>query len=391
MPTKTKQRRAKSSGPPKRLAELVSRIEGDFIEEMRRQPTEHDRLFYWSYCYSDAEFKNQMIELMLQAKIPQRLIYIYDKTGFMVNDEGYKRLSNSEKKEIRLVSLQFDALSSEGTPNVYAPEDYNSFGPTEGDPLIQAIYILGNFIERNINSGAYNIDERKFVCSYLLVRAFRIVRAIFRSKRYSTSEESLVLLRSLYEIYCKLVYAVHSPSNAIYLLDSDFGLATGNYEFLRKNGKIDRHVLVHKKTGRTIPRNRSFYEYISCSRFPEDVELFDVLYDYLSSFVHSGSRHVLKTWVDRRVGFSLTNEGDEQLKVFVLILTSFTCSLIMHAILQLRGISRTSRWDMSLFCRTMRGILSEIGTPAESEISHLLPKIKARAAILPRRPVRAYK
>ncbi len=181
MPAKRKHR-PNSSGTPKRLAQLISSIEGDFIGEMHRPPIEYDRLFFWSYCYSDVEFKNQMIELMLQAEIPQRLIYIYDKTGFMVNDEGYKRLSKSEKEEIRVASAQFDALSSEG--DVYAPEDYNSFGPTEGDPLIQAIYILGNFIERNINSGAVKIDERKFVCSYLLVRAFRIVRAIFRSKRY---------------------------------------------------------------------------------------------------------------------------------------------------------------------------------------------------------------
>lgn len=200
----------------------------------------------------------------------------------------------------------------------------------------------------------------------------------------------MVLLRSLYEIYCKLVYAVRSSSNSIYLLDSDFGLAMGKYEFLRKKGKVNRHVLVHKETGRTIPRNRSFYEYISCSRFPEDVELFNVLYDYLSSFVHSGSRHVFKAWVDQKVGFSLTNEGDEHLKVFVLVLTCFTCSLIMQATLQLRGISRTSRWDISLFCRAMRGILAEINTPPESEIFQLLQKVKARAAVLPRRRVRPY-
>ena len=338
-------------------------------------------MFYWSFCYSDSEFKDMTIKLMLHAKIPQHLIYIFDTTGFMVNERGYKRLSKEEKEEIKQANAQYAALEEEGKEEVYKLSDYEDFESTD-DPLVNALYVFGNFIERNINSGLYKVDNQRFMCSYLIVCAYRIVRAIFRSQRYTTSEEALVLVRSLYEIYCKLCYAIHSKKNAKYLFDSDFGLAFGVYEVLRKDGVLKRNILVHKKTRKTIPRTRSFYEYVSSSPFAEDNELFSVLYEYLSSFVHSGSRHIFKAWIDRE-GFALTQTEDENFKVFVSMLTCFISSMVMQALLKLRPISKFSKWDISLFCYVTRQILSNVGTPDHSEISGLLPMIKARAAILP--------
>jgi hypothetical protein len=328
-----------------------------------------------------------MIQAMLHAKTPQHLIHIYEKTGFIVDSESYRRLSRSEKKEIREANAEYDALHGERAQDLYQLSDYNDFGKEDGpNPTVNALYILGNFVERNVDAGDFKIDEQRFICAYLVVRAFRILRAIFRSKRYTTSEESLILIRSLYEIYCKLCYATKSKSNAKYLLDSDFGLVFGDYEFSRENGKTKRNKLTHKKTGKKIPRTRSFYEYISSSPFPEDLDLFEILYEYLSSFVHSGSRHALKAWGEgRRSGFSLTNENDENVKVFSSVLESLISAMIMQILLRLRSVSRVSRWDINLFGFVTRKILEEVGTLDHSEIVDLMPKMKARAAVLPQK------
>ncbi|WP_454617050.1 DUF5677 domain-containing protein [Bradyrhizobium cenepequi] len=365
------------------LSELTEQVEQSFFEVMRRPPRDGDRLFYWSYCYSDAEFRALMIATMLRANTPQRLIHIFDKTGFMVSKEGYKRLTKDEKEEIKRAGLEYDALDQQGQENVYKLSDYEEMGTEKDDPLRNALYIFGNFIERNVNSGRHTVDVQRFVCAYLLVRTYRIVRAIFRSQKYTTSEEALVLVRSLYEIYCKLVYATRSKRNAKYLLDSDFGLSSGVYEVLVKDGKTKRHILVNRRSGKQIPRTRSFYEYISTSRFSEDRELFEVLYEYLSSFVHSGSRHIASTWIDNSTGFSLTHDNDENLKVFVLMLTCLISSMTMQGILSLRNISEVSRWDISLFCFATRHIVMESAVPHGSELEDLFPKMKARAAVLP--------
>jgi hypothetical protein len=65
------------------LSELTEQVEQTFFEAMRRPLGDGDRPFYWSYCYSDAEFNALMIANLLRANIPQRLIYIYDKTGLL--------------------------------------------------------------------------------------------------------------------------------------------------------------------------------------------------------------------------------------------------------------------------------------------------------------------
>jgi hypothetical protein len=324
-----------------------------------------------------------MIETLLRADIPQRLIYIYDKTGFMVSKEGYKRLTKEERKEVRQAGLEYDALDQESDEDVYKLSDYDEMGTEKDDPLKNALYVFGNFIERNVNSGRYTVDVQRFVCGYLIVRSYRIVRAIFRTQKFTTSEEALVLVRSLYEIYCKLVYATRSRRNAKYLLDSDFGLSSGKFEVLVKDGKPKRNILVNQKSGKEIPRTRSFYEYILTSRFSQDRELFEVLYEYLSSFVHSGSRHIFKTWTDKHSGFLLTHDNDENFKVFVSMLTCLISSMTMQSILSLRNISEVSRWDISLFCFATRHIVMDSAAPNGSELEDLFPKMKARAAVLP--------
>jgi hypothetical protein len=367
---------------PKEALEAISSAEDLFSKAMYRPPQDYDRIFYWSYCYSEVEFKNLMIQTMLQAKIPEELIFIYDKTGFMVNEHGYKQLSKSEKREIEKAGKEYEKLSRK-KEKIYKTSDYDSNHVETDDPLVTALYIFGNFIERNINSGERELDEQVYVISYLLVRAFRLIRALVRSKKYSTSEESLILLRSLYEIYCKTIYAISKTENAKYLLDSDFGLSTGEFEILHKDGKPKWGFLINKKTGTIIPRNQSFRKYIEESPFQGDRELFDVLYEYLSSFVHSGSRHVLKSWVDEHVGFTLTNEKDKQLGIFVSILTGFISATLMQALLKLEGISHIYTRDISLFCFATQKIIEEIGTPKNSEIALLLARIKDRAATLP--------
>jgi hypothetical protein len=194
----------------------------------------------------------------------------------------------------------------------------------------------------------------------------------------------MVLIRSLYEIYCKLIFASTSESNAKYLIDSDLGFSSGEYEILEKNGKLKRNFLIHKKTKKILPRNRSFYEYIASSPFKDDGELFSSLYEYLSSFTHSGTRRIFSAWVEQE-GFSLINPHDEQLKIFAEIITCIISAMIMQLLLRSRNLSDVTRWDIKLFCYAIRKMSRELQPGDHPEVRSLLPKILARAASLPRK------
>jgi hypothetical protein len=74
------------------------------------------------------------------------------------------------------------------------------------------------------------------------------------------------------------------------------------------------------------------------------------MYEYLSSFVHSGSRHIFKAWADSETGFLLTHDNDEHVKAFVSMLTCLISSMTMQILLPMRNVSEVSKWDMSLFC-----------------------------------------
>lgn len=372
----------KSASLNPNLQNALVESEKAFLDFMQRPILDHDRLFYWSYCYSELEFKHSMIHTMLVAGIPEELVYVYDKTGFAVGEEGYAQLTKEEKKEIKSAIADYKKIARKKV-KLYDISKYDNNHVDQHDPLVSALYIFGNFIERNVNSGNGAITEQNLVVSYLLVRAYRILRALARSQKFSTSEESLILVRSLYEIYCKLVFAIADIQNAQYLLDSDFGLSTGEFEVLKKNGKIKRNLLVNKSSGKIIPRNESFYKCIEASTQSSDKELFEVLYEYLSSFVHSGSRHVLSSWIKDKSGFALTNEDDEQLAAFVALLGSFISALIMQSLLQTNLASKISKWDITLFCFALKKVLADVEAPNNENIAAILSKMKIRSESMP--------
>lgn len=224
------------------------------------------------------------------------------------------------------------------------------------------------------------------MASFLVIRAYRLARAVLRISRYSTAEEQLILVRSLYETYCKLVYVLANERNARHMLAIDFGLLAGSHELVTVNGQIKRGKIRDKKTGETFDRYVRFADFVAPSTVKADAELFDLLYEYLSSFVHAGSRHVGRMWKEGS-GFELI-DSDEGSDVFVRLLTHTISAMIMQRLLRWRSASPVSRRDMRFFCRVVRilnrdliGMTLRSNEPAYRE---LLRALRARSNALPK-------
>lgn len=222
--------------------------------------------------------------------------------------------------------------------------------------------------------------------AFLVVRAYRIVRAIFRMEQYSTGEERFILVRSLYEIYCKLIYLSAGRSHAEQLFAVDFGLIEGTHEIQNSNGKLNKSKIVDKASGKIFDRYLKFSRMISFSRIPSDGPLFDYLYEFLSSFVHSGSRHIRSTWKPDMSGFELVRE-DESLTVFVSLLTHTVSGMIMQEMLRIRGVSLISVRDIRSFCTIIKKMNLEIVATAKSydpSYERLFALLRRRSVALPR-------
>ena len=131
-----------------------------------------------------------------------------------------------------------------------------------------------------------------------------------------------------------------------------------------------------------------FSEMIASSPIKTDAHLFPVLYEFLSSFVHSGSRHIRAAWKDES-GFDLVNEDeDESAIVFVMILNHTIVAMIMQGLLKLGRVSFTSRRDIRFFCKIVREINRdafgrETIKSSGKEYRSLLAALRARSNALP--------
>jgi hypothetical protein len=241
----------------------------------------------------------------------------------MVSKEGWKNLSAEEKEEIEQAADEYEALREEAGGDIYEAQKYAPTDLDSNNPFISNLYIIGNFIERNVNDGRLKPNNKHFAVSFLIVRAYRLIRALYRMEKYSTAEERFILLRALYEVYCKIVYCLSAEDNAEHLFAIDFGLTIGSHELLTIKGITKRSKVIDKESGKIYDRYVKFRDLISFSKRKTDLPLFDSLYEFLSSFVHSGSRHVRSMLNADLSAFELTQE-DESVAVFVSVIPTLS-------------------------------------------------------------------
>jgi hypothetical protein len=75
-----------------------------FIEKFGREPRPDDPLFFdpdydTPVALSEEKLRAHTLEALRAAKIPPHLVYAYAKTGFIVNEEGYKQMSSADRAE----------------------------------------------------------------------------------------------------------------------------------------------------------------------------------------------------------------------------------------------------------------------------------------------------
>jgi hypothetical protein len=75
-----------------------------FIEKFGREPGPDDPVFFdpdydTPVALSEEKLRAHALEAMRAAEIPPHLVYAYAKTGFIVNEQGYKQMSSADRAE----------------------------------------------------------------------------------------------------------------------------------------------------------------------------------------------------------------------------------------------------------------------------------------------------
>jgi hypothetical protein len=106
----------KSRKAPPDLERLMRKQRKLFIKKFGREPTDADPVFFDPEAeapkplFEAPDFDAMMAGAMREAGTDPLLIYVYQKTGFILNEQGYKNLSKKDRAEYDAVVEEYYAM-----------------------------------------------------------------------------------------------------------------------------------------------------------------------------------------------------------------------------------------------------------------------------------------
>jgi hypothetical protein len=88
----------------RKLAEARRKLREAFIEKFGREPGPDDPLIFdddydTPVPLTEEKFRARALEAMRATGTPPHLVYAFEKTGFMVNEQAYKQMSPADRAE----------------------------------------------------------------------------------------------------------------------------------------------------------------------------------------------------------------------------------------------------------------------------------------------------
>ena len=119
-----------------------------------------------------------------------------------------------------------------------------------------------------------------------------------------------------------------------------------------------------------VNRNVSFFSMISYSRHKADAELFEPVYEFLSSFAHSGTRHIFRNFSPTTYGFSVLGEDDEeQAEIGFRFMVGILVAIVLQKLHDQKMAPKVSKRDIEYYCYVVK---SMAGNSSVSDGDHLL-------------------
>lgn len=334
--------------------ELMSLLEVQlqrFKETFGRDPGPNDPVFFEHfYMHETPEYIDDvMLEIMDKVGIDEAYKYAYKKTGRIVTEINKSLVPDIEIKE------WMDAVNEYYT--LQDSEDKLDESDTIVDSLISelepCVMNLGMIVKR---SGSFDEGyEREFTQKeyilFCVTKTFKTMKSILNHIKIGNIEDSLVLLRTVYENFINILYISRNPSALENLIAIQIGIKTGTHEYgTNKKGQVDKRVIIERKTGKEYLGHISNYMMINSSLNKIDVNIFDKLYELLSSFTHPDLKTVFH-YINED-GFD-PNSGQFSVED-IIILSLFICSFIFDELVLVNNIGRELIIDIATYLKKLK-------------------------------------
>jgi hypothetical protein len=268
------------------------------------------------------------IEQEIFAEIGARpeLAYAAQKTGFILTDANKGLASETDLREWRNAIDEYFYLQ-ENPPT-----------PDPADVALQAVmeewarlpFILAITIEKNAapSPRAQSLHER-FRFEYTMfcaARTLKTLRAVDALVEHKLGEDSLTLVRSIYENYLHAAFMRQQTKLFYDIQIAQLGVAAGTHEHpVTRKGQPDWRRIIEKSTGRIIEASLTTRRMAAASPFAADVEIQEHLYSLLSRYTHP-HLFALQHYVDEG-GFTATRRQMlVESTVLAMAVSMFLCS-----------------------------------------------------------------
>lgn len=358
------------------LKELLIKQDIQFHSIFGREPRGDEPVIFQQLASLYENSWRPIAKIMYENGMNPEQIYAVMKTNRMVTEMNSQNLSESDIQEWNDAIGEFEVLS-ETVEEKKLLGLYDYFDEKE-TILEQLAYHIGLCIfvhsnnKSNINIGL-DISDYLIFCATKSVKSIQAVKALLH---IGFVEDSLSIIRSLYETYLQLIYYSKNTDELKKYIEIQVGLKNGEYSyFIDKKGNEQRNYVINLSTGEKLKNFLTNYEMVTSSPYTEDIELFDYFYNRLSRYVHPNYSILTKYLYNKKFTPTIINDKEEAtLYALIFGILIFDISIISFQLDDIR-LCEMKNYIQRLKSSVLDDITKQKVTCIDTDVLHI---IKAR-------------
>jgi hypothetical protein len=326
----------------------------EFRHIFRRDPHSNDRAFPAAYITDAEEFEEEFVKAAVKADVDPALVYAFRKTGRIivrgVSDHLPKRYLDEWSEAID----EYQESLERPSPGPSALDE--KIGPVM-DEAVRLPYLFGKLLVDVNERPPVQLRRTGFPAVFALfcaARTAKSLQAIRMLVETQAAEDSLTIVRSMYEGYLHCIGALREPELLAEVQRAKAGVHAGTHIHpMTRKGRPDYRVAVDVISGERLRAELLIGRLARLSPYPEDADIYRELYSYLSRFAHP---HILA--VGQFLGPTGFTAKNRELAFEAFLFANVVASFVLDAIVQL-PLPRDTRGDIRRYLRNARESFGE--------------------------------
>lgn len=325
-------------------ANFFKKQEEYFKEVFGRKPAEEDPVFFQQYNEPIEIMNETIVSYMKEAGIEPAIIYAFKKTGRILTEKNKSNLTNAEIQEWENAINEYEENKKLSSDSKSSSIELSYIDLTH--EYKSCLYLYGMILAKVGSIDIFHGVSFKDFILFCVTKTQKTLNAILNLIENGLSEDAFILIRSIYESFLYISFVLKNPNKFDDLVTAKLGLYLGTHKYATKKGKEDRRTIVEvANEEKKFKGHISTYKMAQSTGYNEDVKIFDILYDFLSSYTHPGVLSLL-AYVneDKRFDATMRNINFE-----TIVLTIFISTLILDKLRSYSDIPETIKEDITTF------------------------------------------